>query len=49
VVGTKGERGLPGLPGPCSCNSISVKSPQLDEHSSRSDYAKVPAVSRQHK
>ncbi|CDQ93023.1 unnamed protein product [Oncorhynchus mykiss] len=44
VVGTKGERGLPGLPGPCSCNSISVKSPQFDEHSSRSDYAKVPAI-----
>ncbi|XP_062322723.1 acetylcholinesterase collagenic tail peptide isoform X1 [Osmerus eperlanus] len=44
MVGLKGERGLPGPPGRCDCNSLSVKSPPFDEHNSRSNYPKVPAI-----
>uniref|UniRef100_A0A667ZTJ8 Collagen like tail subunit of asymmetric acetylcholinesterase n=1 Tax=Myripristis murdjan TaxID=586833 RepID=A0A667ZTJ8_9TELE len=42
MVGAKGERGLPGPPGKCSCNSLS--SSPVEEHSSRGNYPKVPAI-----
>ncbi|XP_028985840.1 acetylcholinesterase collagenic tail peptide isoform X2 [Betta splendens] len=42
MVGAKGARGSPGPPGKCSCSSLS--SSPFDEHPTRGNYAKVPAI-----
>ncbi|KAJ8377207.1 hypothetical protein AAFF_G00265020 [Aldrovandia affinis] len=45
LVGEKGERGLPGPPGQCNCNSaLNINSPPYEEYAPRGNYVRVPMI-----
>lgn len=47
MVGQKGDKGQPGIPGRCGCNAPSSVNPSFDQHLHRGIYPRVPAVSHQ--